>query len=168
MSHHPMGFKISPLLQEHMCQMGSKLPLLAASEELEQLLRIKTKSKQIERVCHRYGEKIEEIDWNMFYGAGVQLKIRDNPVYCMADGSMLLTWQESWKEIKLGRIFSEKEHILDISKNRSMIAQSIYCAHFGHSNDFWERFCKEITSRRKFVFICDGAKCLPAAGRAME
>jgi len=45
-----MGFKISPLLQEHMCRIGSKMPFDEASEELTLLLRIEVNSKQIERL----------------------------------------------------------------------------------------------------------------------
>lgn len=158
-----MGFKISPLLQEHMCRMGSKTPFDEASEELSLLLRVKVNGKQIERLCHCYGEHIGQIDWGMAHSDGVQLKITEGKpgsVYCMADGSMLLTREDSWKEIKLGRIFSESQHIAGISKGRGMISQSTYCAHFGNSDDFWERFSKEIPPNRKLVFICDGAKWL--------
>ena len=149
-----MGFKISPLLQDHMCRLGSKTPFDEASEELSLLLGINVNGKQVERLpacrrgrCHSYGDQIGQIDWDMAYSDGVQLKITESksaaPVYCMADGSMLLTREDSWKEIKLGRIFSESQHITDISKNRSMITKSVYCAHFGNSDDFWERFNEE-------------------------
>jgi len=159
-----MGFKISPLLQDHMCRLGSKTPFEEASEELALLLGINVNGKQIERLCHCYGDQIGQIDWDMAYSDGVQLNITESkstsPVYCMADGSMLLTREDSWKEIKLGRIFSESQHIIGISKNRGMITKSVYCAHFGNSDDFWERFNREIPSNRDLVFICDGAKWL--------
>ncbi len=158
-----MGFKISPLLQEQMCRMGSKLPFEEASEELALLLRVKINGKQIERLCHCYGEQIDQIDWEVAHSEGVQLNIsttKADPVYCMADGSMLLTREENWKEIKLGRVFSESQHIADISKERGMILKSAYCAHFGNSDDFWKRFNKEIPINRKLVFICDGARWL--------
>lgn len=159
----PMGFKISALLQDHMCRIGSKLPFDEASDELTSLLGIQSNGKQIERLCPKYGDQIDQVDWEKAHSQGVQLKISEHksaPVYCMADGSMLLTREENWKEIKLGRIFSESQHITDISKGRGMITHSTYCAHFGNSNDFWERFTQEIPSRRKLVFICDGAKWL--------
>lgn len=163
MSQSPMGFKISPVMQEHMCRIGSKMTFEESSLELTQLLRVEVNAKQIERVCHCYGEQIEAIDWDEAYSDGVQTKFASNtasPVYCMADGSMLLTREEKWKEIKLGRIFSESSYIADISKNRGLITESVYCAHFGNSNDFWERFSKEIPPKRDLVFICDGAKWL--------
>jgi hypothetical protein len=127
------------------------------------LLRIEVNSKQIERLCHKCGDQIAQLDWEKAHCDGVQLKIPENksaPVYCMADSSMLLTREESWKEIKLGRIFSENEHISGISKERNMISKSVYCAHFGNSNNFWTLFNKEIPTNRKLVFICDGAKWL--------
>ena len=163
MSHHQMGFKISPLLQEHICRIGSKLTFEDAAEELSLMLRIEVNAKQVERICHCYGEKIDQIDWNEAYSDGVQLNIPgtlSDPVYCMADGSMLLTREEKWKEIKLGRIFSGHSHVDEISKERGAIMESVYSAHFGNSNDFWERFAKEIPHKRKLVFICDGAKWL--------
>lgn len=78
----------------------------------------------------------------------------------MADGSMLLTREEKWKEIKLGRIFSEKQYVPGVSKDRGVILKSVYCAHFGNSDDFWKCFAKEIPINEKLVFICDGAKWL--------
>lgn len=163
MSQSPMGFKISPVMQEHMCRMGSKMTFEEASEELSTMLRMEINAKQVERLCHCYGEQLEQIDWDEAYSDAVQTNFPANnsaPVYCMADGSMLLTREEKWKEIKLGRIFSESSHIDNISKNRGMISESVYSAHFGNSNDFWKRFSKEIPPNRKLVFICDGAKWL--------
>jgi len=163
MSQTPMGFKISPVLQENICRLGSKLTFEEASEELTGLLRLEINAKKVERICHCYGEAIDQVDWQEAYSSGVQLKFpgkSSDPVYCMADGSMLLTREEKWKEIKLGRIFSESSHADEISKGRGAITQSVYSAHFGNSHDFWERFSKEIPINRKLVFVCDGAKWL--------
>ena len=161
MSQAPMGFKISPVLQEHMCRLGSKLPFDESSGELTKLLRVETNAKQIERLCHCYGEKLDEIDWEEAYSDAVQMKInydKGSEVYCMADGSMLLTREEKWKEIKLGRIFSGGSNIGHISKDRGVVSESVYSAHLGNAADFWERFSKEIPHQRNLVFIADGAK----------
>jgi hypothetical protein len=141
--------------------MGSKLPFEEAADELSKLLRIEINAKQVERLCHCYGEELEKIDWREAYSDGVQLKIsypERLPVYCMVDGSMLLTREDGWKEIKLGRAFSGASNIKGVSKDRGVITDSMYCAHFGTSSDFWERFSKEIPSRGERVFIADGAK----------
>ncbi len=157
MSSRPYGFKISPLLQEHMCRLGSKLVFSEASEELGLLLGLSVNAKQIERLCHLYGELLEQQRQEGPFSAGDG----KNPVtYCMADGSMLLTREEKWKEIKLGRIFSEESHLDEISKGRGYISNSLYCAHFGNSEEFWDRFTNMIPVRAEPVFICDGAKWL--------
>lgn len=162
-----MGFKISPLLQETMCRIGAKLPFEEGSEELNQLLGISSNAKQIERVSHSYGSKLDRIDWNLACSQGVQLKMpykeeikKDKPIYCMADGSMLLTREDNWKEIKLGRIFTSDAHIEGISKERGMITDSVYCAHLGKSDEFWKQFSAKIPQSDKLVFIADGAKWL--------
>lgn len=163
MSLSPMGFKISPVLQEHICRLGSKLPFEEAASELSLLLRIDINAKQVERLCHCYGQELDNIDWSESYSDSVQMKFnfsKSAPLYCMVDGSMLLTREDKWKEVKLGRIFSGDSHIDQISKNRGLITGSIYSAHFGKSDEFWERFSKEIPPNHQLVFICDGARWL--------
>jgi hypothetical protein len=160
MSSRPMGFHISPCLQEHICRLGSKLVFSEASEEFWQFFEIDISDKQIERVCHCYGEEIDKIDWKNAYSDSVQLKIshqNKEAVYVMVDGSMLLTREDSWKEIKLGRIFGG-DSIIDISKNRTLLTNSVYMAHLGTASEFWEKFSVEIPSSKNLVFINDGAK----------
>jgi hypothetical protein len=131
-----------------------------ASEEFWQFLEADLSDKQIERVCHCYGEKIDEIDWENAYSDSVQMKIsykKQEPVYVMVDGSMILTREESWKEIKVGRIFCDGS-MVQISKDRTMLTHSIYAAHLGTSSDFWEKFSAEIPPSKNLVFINDGAK----------
>ena len=156
----PNGFQISPLLQEHFCRIGSKLVFEEASEEMEEMLNIEVNPKQVERVCHCYGGLIGQIDWREAYSDSVQLKIsfkKDENVYAMADGSMLLTREESWKEVKLGRVFTTSS-LCEVSKGRGIIMDSVYTAHLGNASEFWERFSKEIPSTKNLVFIADGSK----------
>jgi hypothetical protein len=160
MSSRPMGFHISPFLQEHMCRLGSKLVFSEASEEFWKFLEIDISDKQIERVCHCYGEEIDKIDWKNAYSDSVQLKINHQnkePVYVMVDGSMLLTHEDSWKEIKIGRLFGGNS-MIDISKNRTLLTGSVYIAHLGTAFEFWEKFSAEIPPSKNLVFINDGAK----------
>ena len=65
---------------------------------------------------------------------------KDAPLYCMADGSMLLTREDKWEEVKLGRLFSTGSRVDGISKNRRMVTGSVYSAHFWKADEFWERF----------------------------
>lgn len=162
MSNRPMGFGISPCLQEHMCRLGSKLTFAEGSEEFRQFLDIEISDKQIERVCHCYGEKLEEMDWSNAYCDSVQMKINYNegekePVYVMVDGSMLLTREEKWKEIKVGRVFGGNS-LVEVSKNRNFLTDSVYKAHLGSASEFWERFSMEIPPSKQLVFINDGAR----------
>jgi len=156
----PGGFQISPLLQEHMTRLGSKLVFEEANEEIELLIGIDMNAKQIERVCHFYGELIEQIEWREAYSDGIQLKLKLKPhdvTYIMVDGSMLLTREEKWKEIKLGRIFTSSS-MTTLSKNRGFITDTVYVSHFGKASEFWEKTSKEIPTDNKLVFINDGAK----------
>lgn len=156
----PGGFQISPLLQEHMARIGSKLVFEEANEEIESLVGVTMNAKQIERVCHFYGDLIEQVEWREAYSDGIQLKLALKPndiTYAMVDGSMLFTREEKWKEIKLGRIFTSSS-MVRLSKDRGTITDTVYVPHFGKANEFWEKLSKEIPNNNSLVFINDGAK----------
>lgn len=162
MSTRPLGFHASPYLLEHMCRLGSKLVFSEASEEFWEFLEIPVPDKLIERVCHSFGERIDEIDWENAYSDSVQKKISFQPqehIYVMVDGSLLLTREkkEKWKEIKLGRVFGNNS-LVEVSKGRGVLTNSVYMAHFGNSDEFWEKFSAEIPASQNLVFIGDGAK----------
>ena len=121
-----------------MTRLGSKLVFEEASEELELLLNIDMNAKQIERVCHYYGELIEQIEWREAYSDGIQLKLdfrQDDVIYVMLDGSMIFTREDKWKEIKLGRIFTS-DSMVQTSKNRGTITDTVYVSHFRNAKDF--------------------------------
>ncbi len=105
----PGGFKISPHMQEQLCRAGTKMIFEEASEEVTQMMGIGVNAKQIERLCHHYGELLGQIDWKQAYNDSTQLLLPLKPqvTYAMMDGSMILTCQkdESWKEVKLCRTF---------------------------------------------------------------
>jgi len=143
-----------------MTRLGSKLVFEEANEEVELLIGVDMNAKQIERVCHFYGELIEQIEWREAYSDGIQLKLELKPndvTYIMVDESMLLTREEKWKEIKLGRVFTSSS-MTTLSKDRDIITDSVYVSHFGKAGVFWEKLSKEIPSDSKLVFINDGAK----------
>lgn len=158
----PAGFKISPYMQEQMCRVGTKLTFEEASEEITQMMGIDVNAKQIERICHHYGELLEQVDWKQAYNDGVQLRlpIKDRTTYAMMDGSMILTRQkgEAWKEVKLCRTFQSGERVEDFSKNRNYIRHSNYVAHLGKHDDFFDKVLEVLPTQAPMVFICDGAK----------
>ena len=89
----PGGFKISPYLQEHLCRAGIKMTFEEANEEVNQLLGVETNAKQIERLCHHYGESLGQVDWRQAYNDSIQLRLplKEEVTYAMMDGSMILT-----------------------------------------------------------------------------
>jgi hypothetical protein len=163
---HPLavsagGFKISAYLQEQMCRAGTKMVFEEAAEELNELLGIETNAKQIERLCHHYGETLNQINWREVYSDSVQLGIPFNQhLYILMDGSMLLTRDKDqpWKEVKLCRMFYNTDRVESVSNERNMITQSRYVAHLGGHEAFLDKVLDAIPSGYSPVFIADGAK----------
>ncbi len=158
----PGGFKISPYLQEHLCRVGTKLTFEEASEEVTKLMCVGVNAKQIERLCHHYGDLLGQVDWDQAYNEATQLRLplKDEVTYAMIDGSMILTRQkaESWKEVKLCRTFRSGDRVEDISKDRNLIGHSDYVAHLGKHVDFFDKVIEVLPTQSPLVFICDGAK----------
>ena len=160
----PGGFKISPYLQEHLCRVGTKMTFEESSEELSELLQLDINAKQIERLCHHYGEKTGQLDWKQAYNDGIQMRIpfKNTVKYVMMDGSMILTREkeQAWKEVKLGRIFEASDRIEGVSKNRNLLGKSKYIAHLGKSEVFFDKLLEILPTQneKEMVFICDGSK----------
>jgi len=162
----PSGYKISPYLQEEMCRIGSKMPFTEAEEELQTLLSIPCNAKQIERLCHHYGQRLEEVDWAECYKEGHQLNIpfqnhiNGNQLYVMMDGSMILTraLDPKWREFKLCRMFYASDRIKGISHKRNFIARSNYVGHLGDHEEFLDKVLDSLPKNCNPVFIADGAK----------
>lgn len=129
---------ISSYAQETMCYVGQYLVFEEAEEPMNNFTGADINAKQIERVCHLYGQAIEDED---LYNIEVDqyeevLPARnDKTNYVSVDGSMYLAREEGWKEIKLGRIF-EQEDLVQTSKGRTMLTNSQYVAHLGGSKNF--------------------------------
>ena len=122
---------------------------------LRELLGLAVSAKQIERLCHYFGERVEEIaaasEQAAWSGSG--------PVYGMVDGSMVLTRKTGWREIKLGRLFAEEAHEKDGNNPRGRIAGSVYTAHLGHYEAFLSKWQSELAAieRQRLIFVADGA-----------
>jgi len=158
----PGGFKISPYMQEHLCRAGTRLTFEEASEQVAELKGVAVNAKQIERLCHHYGELLGQVDWKQAYNEATQLRLplKDELTYAMMDGSMILTRQkdESWKEVKLCRTFRSGGRVEDVSKDRNLIGHSDYVAHLGKHVDFFDKVIEVLPTQSPLVFICDGAK----------
>ncbi len=158
----PGGFKISPYMQENLCRAGTKMTFEEASEEIIQLTGVEVNAKQIERLCHHYGESLGQVDWTLAFNEAIQLRLplKDEVTYAMMDGSMILTRQkdESWKEVKLCRTFQSSDRVENISKERNYIGHSNYVAHLGKHEEFFDKVLEVLPSQNSLVFICDGAR----------
>ena len=157
----PGGFKISAYLQEQMCRLGSKMTFEESEEELNTLVGITSNAKQIERLCHHYGETLTQTNWRKVYSEESHISApSDKRQYVLIDGSMLLTRdkEQPWKEVKLCRMFDDLERIESVSKNRNMILNSRYVAHLGGHEAFIDKVLEVIPSGSPPVFIADGAK----------
>lgn len=145
-----------------------------SQEHIRKYLRVLTDDSQINRLCVHYGEKLEEQTKSLQQGTIERSKElfkgldEKEVVYAMFDGCMLPTRPQkianeeigSWKEMKLGRIFTERNH-LDLGSKPNIIRESIYVSHFGNHQDFTNKL--EVVVDRfenldeRLVLINDGA-----------
>jgi len=145
-------------MQELACYVGQHSVFEEASQLLYFIGEIKINAKQIERISHYHGQQIENMIQDKIK-KGEDIKYEDNQerYYIMMDGSMYLTREEKWKEMKLGRIFRDTNNI-KISRHRGLITQSEYVCHLGKHTDFLEKMGAYIDTLKHPVFINDGAR----------
>jgi hypothetical protein len=162
------SFGITPYMQDLLIVAGKDDNYLAAEKRILRYLRVLANDSQINRLCQHYGEKLEEQTTQM--DSVIEQKAKniaselgnEEVVYAMSDGSMIFTREDkgSWKEMKLGRIFTQSNHF-ELGKKANIIRESLYVSHFGGHEKFSEKFeavvdCYESIGER-LVFINDGA-----------
>lgn len=160
MFQSPGGMNISSLAQETMCYIGQQLVFAEAEQVINHLSGAAVNAKQIERVCHHYGQALEDENqqviaqqvYKEYQGEQV-----DQRHYVSVDGAMYLTREESWKENKLGRIYRQDDRVR-ISKDRTLLTDSTYVSHLGHYQDFITKMNYELENLNQLVFIADGAR----------
>lgn len=126
-------------------------------EVLEKLSGVQIGSTQIHRLTDSYGKAVEQ----SVNAVRTLTPLKQKEVlYTQADGSMLLTREDGWKEVKLGRFFKSGDCIHAGSK-QGWISSSQYVAHLGNSKDFTKTMDNIIESYGKLdsrlIFISDGA-----------
>lgn len=153
-------------MQEVLCYLGQERVFEDASKVLKKLIGVAVNAKQIERVCHYYGQAFETYCRSDKYQSPLYAEItrqskknKDKLYYILADGSMVFTREEQWKEVKLGRIFRSDKRVDRVGINRNMITSSQFIAHLGNHNEFWDKMDKHIEAipKKQRVFLCDGA-----------
>lgn len=158
MSKTPKRFRITPYAQEVMCYLGQQKVYTEASETLHRLKGVDICAKQIENVCHYYGELLEsEMEQTIALGGMPPHKNDGKKYYAMVDGGMVLTREEKWKEMKLARIFDQRQHI-SLNKSRNYIGNSTYVAHLGNHKQFLQKVEHHLDDKGEIIFIADGAK----------
>lgn len=118
---------------------------------LEKLAGCRLTDKQIERLSHHYGAwlEAEQVEEKAY-------QAKDDLHYAMVDGSMVLTRQDGWREMKLGRLFAAQE--LRAFKGRKEIRSSVYTAHLGGHCAFFDKFERHLDGCKKLVVVADGAQ----------
>ena len=149
----------SSYAQETMCYMGQHLVFKDAEEVINTLTAANINAKQIERICHLYGQSLEQSQLYDIEVNGYEEVLPNESEklhYVSVDGSMYFTKEEGWKEIKLGRIYKD-EDLTQVSKDRGKLLDSNYVAHLGSSKEFLPRMEYYIENIKNKVFIADGA-----------
>jgi hypothetical protein len=127
------------------------------SEVLEKLSGVQVGSTQIQRLTDSYGKSVEP----SVNAERILTPLKPQEVlYVQTDGSMVLTREEGWKEVKLGRFFKSSDCI-HANEKQGWISNSQYVAHLGNSKDFTNQMDELIESYGKLntrlIFISDGA-----------
>lgn len=160
LTQSPSDFGISSYTQELMCYMGQHLVFATAEEVIKTISGVDLNAKQIERICHKYGQWIEEEDLQLMEKSGKHTYSKEQSEsihYASVDGSMYFTREQDWKEIKLGRIFKASD-IVELSEKRNEVVSSTYVGHLGTNVDFLPKMEYHLDGLKNLVFIADGAK----------
>lgn len=150
----------SPYLQELAVFAGSQTVYSSAEEYLAKFLRIELSDSTIFRHCNEVGSLITTTCDSL-----KMENYQDETVYIMADGSMILTRENGYKEVKLARIFADNQLAVTSSDKakeaRGYIHDSLYIAHLGGHKDFEEKLHLPLEMIEKvakeMVVLCDGA-----------
>ena len=147
---------MSAYLQEVSCWVGQQEVFDRSSEALSKLLQVKVTDKQVERLCHHYGQALEDQQAQALkQGATHCFEQQDQPHYVMVDGAQFLFREQGWKEAKLGRIFSA-DSLLEESPKRHWIKESLYVAHYGDHEGFEQKMEHYMDGLEKMVIVADG------------
>jgi hypothetical protein len=158
MQAHKNGFGISPLMQELMTYAGHLECYAKSDEILNRFLSVDVNPSQVYRVTNHISEQLTEEEKNE--ERLLPMVSKEEVLYVEADGSMISTRSEGWKEVKLARLFKSSD-CLNPNTESALLQQSQYVAHFGNCKEFCEKVEKVVDSygrlQSRLVFITDGA-----------
>jgi hypothetical protein len=143
-------------LQELLVYAGQLDCYERCNEVLVKFIDIEVSASQVYLVTDCYGKAAEK---EVNVCRSLEPVKKEEVLYVEADGSMLLTRDEGWKEVKVGRMFTSGSCI-DPNGKSSWIRYSQYVAHLGNSRDFTKQMDTLIESYgrlgKRLVFISDG------------
>ena len=144
-------------MQEMMVYVGQMDCYGNCTEVLEKLAGVEVGATQIYRLTDLYGKGVED----EVNAERTLTPLKQNEVlYVEADGSMVFTREEGWKEVKVGRFFKSSDCI-HADPKRGWISNSQYVALLGNSKDFTKIMDELIESygslKNRLIFISDGA-----------
>lgn len=147
-------------MQELMTYAGQLDCYIQCNEILSKFTGADVSVMQVYRVTDTYGNLLEQQAATApSLDEALELKPGES-VYAMTDGSMILTREDGWSEVKLGRIFKESQ-CMEVGGERGWIKTSMYEALLGSSKDFTRRFEQKLDAYRclgqRLIFITDGA-----------
>lgn len=151
------GFSISPRMQTLMTYAGQLDSYEKSSDVLKEMLHLEVSETQLYRVTDFYGESVAAT----VNEDPVLSPLRDGDVlYAEVDGSMILTREEGWSEVKVGRMFKSSDCLHPEGKP-GCIRHSQYMAHLGGHKAFTQimegLLDKQGSLGKRLVFISDGA-----------
>jgi hypothetical protein len=156
------SFQISPYMQELMTYAGQLDCYNQSNEIISKFTGVDVSVMQVHRVTDTYGSLLEQqaaAEPSLQEEEVMELKPHE-AVYAMTDGSMILTREDGWNEVKPGRIFKESQ-CMEVGGERGWIKTSIYEALLGSSKTFTRRFEQKLDAYRclgkRLIFITDGA-----------
>lgn len=125
---------------------------------LNKFLDVSVSETQVYRVTDTYGEQLGQKELS---DRSMPAARKDETVYVELDGSMILTREEGWKEVKLSRVFKSTDYVEGVGKESGWITKSQYLAHLGShhpfADDLYQQVNSYVSSGAKLVFISDGA-----------
>jgi hypothetical protein len=154
------SYQISPYLQERYVLAGQSEVYDKCNDLISKFLRVEANAMQVHRVTNTYGELSGDLI-NVESVKPLKEMSKQDVVYAQMDGGMVLTRENGWQEIKVGRLFRQSDiHVM--SPKRQEILDSIYTAHLGDHKAFCQQFEPLVDEfeplQDRLVFITDGAK----------
>lgn len=155
------GFQISPRMQELMVYAGQLDSYERCNEVIGELINIEVSVAQVYRLTDAYGKAVAQEEEEVNKERTLAPVKQEEVLYAQADGSMLQTREEGWKEVKVGRLFKSSDCI-HAEQKAGRISHSHYVAHLGNSKDFTDQMDAVIelyvhSSSKQLVFVSDGA-----------